>query len=476
VNSADQHLDPLRRIGKVVADRYRITSLIAQGGMGCIYLAEHVHLQEQVVVKFLHPMLASEVSVRERFRREAKALIRLRHPGVVAIHDFGEHEGEPYIALEHLRGLTLAQLLATSPSLPLPLIFDVFDQLLAVLEATHAAGVIHRDLKLENVMVLSPHGGPLRVKVLDFGIARIDPEEGATDPALTATGAVFGTPSFMSPEQCRGAGVVPESDVYSVAVMLFFALTRTLPFDGVSGADILVQQLHVSPPTLAQRGAASDLPAGLETLVARGLAKSPAQRPSAHAFRKALKAIAHGQNDEAKDADAALRRKVMAGLSREERNASLLEEKTIPRGKPNANEATAEAPIEAATVLLWGFSPTRAETLRAAFAVNGMAATVATASDAASEASSTAASPVQPIPPGRWDAIVISGEDWVSHLAALPAEVTRPPVVVVDVLAASEIPALVRAGASDVALFTVPVDVLAGKLRRLLQRSRPNEC
>lgn len=472
MNGADQHLDPLRRIGKIVADRYRITSLIAQGGMGCIYLAEHVHLKEQVVVKFLHPMLASDVSVRERFRREAKALIRLRHPGIVAIHDFGEHEGEPYIALEHLQGPTLGQLLAMNPSLPLPLIFELFDQLLGVLAATHAAGVIHRDLKLDNVMVLSPPGEPLRVKVLDFGIARIEPEEGTTDPALTATGAVFGTPSFMSPEQCRGAGVVPESDVYSASVMLFFALTRTLPFDGVSSADILVQQLHVSPPTLAQRGAASDLPVGLETLVARGLAKSPAQRPSANAFRRALKAIAHGQNDEAKDADAALRRKVMAGLSREERNASLLEEKTIPRGKANGNEAIPEARHDAATVLLWGFSPTRAEVLKAAFAVNGMAATVAAAGEAPPEGSI----PVHPVPPGRWDAIVISGEDWAAHLAALPAETPRPPVVVVDVLAASEIPALVRAGAADVALFTVPVDVLAGKLRRLLQRSRPNEC
>jgi tRNA A-37 threonylcarbamoyl transferase component Bud32 len=470
VNAADQHLDPLRRIGKIVADRYRITSLIAQGGMGCIYLAEQVHLQEQVVVKFLHPMLASDVLVRERFRREAKALIRLRHPGIVAIHDFGEHEGEPYIALEHLQGLTLGQLLAKDPPLPLPLVLELFDQLLGVLESTHAAGIIHRDLKLDNVMVLSPPGESARVKVLDFGIARIDREEAPADTALTATGAVFGTPSFMSPEQCRGAGVVPESDVYSVAVMLFFALTRTLPFDGVSGADILVQQLHVSPPTLAQRGAASDLPVGMETLVARGLAKDPAQRPAANAFRRALKAIADGQNDESRDAEAALRRKVMAGLSREERNASLLEEKTIPRGK--AIEPPPEAPRDAATVLLWGFSPARSEALKAAFAVNGMAATVAMVSEE-SGAGSTA---VRPITLGLWDVVVISGADWASHLAALPAESPRPPVVVVDVLAASEIPALVRAGASDVALFTVPVDVLAGKLRRLLQRSRPNEC
>jgi eukaryotic-like serine/threonine-protein kinase len=461
VTVEDYQLNPLRRIGQVVAGRYRIIALIGQGGMGSVYRAVHVSLQEPVVVKFVHAILASDPHVRERFRREAKALVRLRHPGIVTIHDFGEDQNEPYIALELLEGRTLADIIVGNPPPSLLDIFTIFDQILDVLASAHAAGVIHRDMKPDNVMVLYANDGSLRVKVLDFGIAHIEEEE-MGDTKLTTTGTVVGTPSFMSPEQCRGIEVVPESDVYGVAVMLFLAITRNLPFAGGTAAETFAQHLYVNPPTLASRGAPADLPPGLETLVARGLAKNAAERPSAQEFREALQAIATGESVEARDALAARARQSMAAQSRKERAAGLLA--TGATAPQQAFEVTPQSVEGSPTVLLWGFTAARATKLQDAFAVNGINAIEIPRGEGAGGGLTA------PKIDERCMAVVVSGEEWAPRLEALPSGPKRPPVFVIDVSAASEIAALVRAGASDVALSTVPIDMLASKLRRLIRR------
>jgi serine/threonine-protein kinase len=460
----DDQLDPLCRIGRVVAGRYRITALLGQGGMGSVYRAEHVTLQEPVVVKFVHAFLASDPQALARFRREAKALVRLRHPGIVTIHDFGEDQNELYIALELLVGRTLSELIAGNPPPSLPVIFEIFDQILDVLASAHAAGVIHRDMKPDNVMVLDAHDGATRVKVLDFGIAHIAEKEGLADIKLTTTGTVMGTPGFMSPEQCRGTGVVPESDVYGVTVMLFLAITHDLPFPCANAAEAFAQHLYVHPPTLAERGAPADLPPGLESLVARGLAKAPAERPSAEEFRESLQDIAAGKTDEARDVVSARVRQKMAGQSRKERAAILLAESATIR-EPSL--ASAAGSLEGApSVLTWGFARARATALHDAFAVNGIAATEIPRVDGADDG------PTMPAIDERCAAVVISGENWAPRLAALQLASKPPPIFVIDVPAAGEIAALVRAGASDVALSTVPIDVLASKLRRLIRKPR----
>ncbi len=447
---------PDPRIGQVVAERYRLLSLLGEGGMGRVYRAEHVALHEPVVVKFLHPNLAAEPLVRQRFRLEAKALIRLRHPGVVLIHDYGEHEGEPYIALELLEGLTLGVVIGQQGRLPWAEACEIFDQLLAVLVATHAAGVIHRDLKPDNVMLVARPGQPPRVTVLDFGIARLSDDDGHPDPRLTRTGAVFGTPSFMAPEQCRGRGVVPESDVYSVGVMLFLALTGSLPFEAESPAELFAKQLYVAPPTLAERGAAADLPEGVEALVARALAKKAAERPSAAEMQAALRQIASEQDPASRQRRAQADRRQQAWQSREERAAAFVGSSPTLPPAPVAPEPAAAS----ATVLVLGFEAARAAALVDALAVNGLAGVVA--DDPVALGTSTV------------DAALVAGADWAPRLRRLRELPTtrEAPVMVVDILAAGDIPALVRAGAHDVALASIPDDALMAKLLRLVRRRR----
>jgi eukaryotic-like serine/threonine-protein kinase len=445
-------VDP--QVGQVVADRYRLEALIAEGGMGRVYRAMHIVLNEPVVVKFLHPVLASEPIIRQRFRVEAKALIRLRHPGIVAIRDYGEHAGLPYIALELLDGPTLGARLSRDGRLPLPEVWEVFDQLMDVLVATHEAGVIHRDLKPDNVMVLARPGQPLRVTVLDFGIARITDDDGRPDPRLTGTGAVFGTPSFMAPEQCRGRGVVPATDVYSATVMLFLTVTGELPFTADSSAELFAKQLYVAPPTLAERGAPAGTPAGLEALVARGLAKKAAERPSAAEFQRELRAIASGQDDASRrgrDQSARLR---FSWQSRDERAAA------FSAATPPAPREPLVAGELRARVALWGFSGARAGALVDALAVNGLEGVIV--------------DDTEPSETSELDAALIAGNGWEGRLGQLraPGNTGVPPVLVADIQAAADIPALVRAGANDVALSTIPDDALVAKLLRLLRRGR----
>jgi tRNA A-37 threonylcarbamoyl transferase component Bud32 len=443
------------RLGKVVAGRYRLIALIAEGGMGRVYRAEHVELHEPVVVKFLHAGLAAEPLIRQRFRLEAKALIRLHHPGVVLIHDYGEHEGDPYITLELLEGPTLGELITRSKRLSWQDAFEIFDQLLDVAAATHAAGVIHRDLKPENVIVMPRPGQRPRVTVLDFGIARLRDEDGHPDPRLTRTGAVFGTPSFMAPEQCRGRGVQPESDVYSISVMLFLALSGQLPFTAESSAELFAKQLYVAPPTLAEMGAPADLPAGLEALVARGLAKKAVDRPSAAKLQAALREIAAGRDEATRLALAQAERRDQAWQSRAERAAAFVSTSPTEVSSP----ALAEAPA-AAVVLIWGFSAARAVALVDALAVNGLEGVVV------DEAGLAAA--------GEVSAVLVAGTGWEPRLHRLrETPATRStPLMVADILAAADIPALVRAGANDVALSSIPDDALLAKLLRLIRRRR----
>jgi eukaryotic-like serine/threonine-protein kinase len=456
--------DPGSRLGRVVAGRYLLTAVLGQGGMGSIYRATHVALNEPVVVKFLHPFQGHDRELRERFRREAKVLIRLHHPGIVTIHDFGEDLDEPYIAMELVEGMTFEEFFARDRRPPLSVVFDIFDQILDVLATSHAAGIIHRDIKPENVMITDRPGTPHRVKVLDFGIAHLDSDHPGAQTKLTVTGTIVGTPNYMSPEQCRGGDVVPESDVYSVAIMLYFALTRNLPFDAQSAVEIFARHLYVNPPTLAEKGAPADLPPGLETLVARGLAKNPFDRPSAAGFREALQEVASARCEASVVAAAIVDRQKAAGQSRKERSDEMLAQQVTRRtdGPPSDPEAVEETSL----VLLWGFAPNRTATLRDAFAANHIMTKVVPEEDG------TGSNAPAPLIDDYIQAVVVSGDNWRGRLETLGRSSKRPPVFVIDVPSASDISALIRAGASDVALLTIPVDVLASKLRRLIRRTR----
>jgi eukaryotic-like serine/threonine-protein kinase len=271
----------------LVDGRYRILERIGSGGMADVYRAEDTHLGREVALKVLHRRFAQDAEFVERFRREASSAAGLQHPHVVSVYDRGEHEGTYYIAMEHLRGHSLKDVLASQAPLPQELAIDLGIQILQAAGFAHRAGVIHRDFKPHNVIV----DENWNAKVTDFGIARAGASE------MTETGSIMGTAQYLSPEQAQGHAVTAASDLYSIAVMLFEMLAGQLPFEGDSAVSVALKHLSEPPPPLSQVNPAVN-PA-LESVVMGALAKNPAARwQSAEDFCVALEAArTHVQAD-----------------------------------------------------------------------------------------------------------------------------------------------------------------------------------
>jgi len=249
--------------------------------MGVVYEAEDTELGRRVALKFLPEDLAASPNALERFRREARAASALDHPGICVVHDFGMHEGRPFLVLERLRGQSLAEVLAGGP-LALRRVLAIGEQIADALDAAHRAGIVHRDLKPANLFVTER--GP--VKILDFGLASIAlPNESTgaaadaptlVDAKLTATGVVVGTAAYMSPEQARGSAVEARSDLFSLGVVLYEAATGRLPFAGDSVAELLVSLLTRSPPP--PREIRADVSPELQAIVLKLLEKDAGLR------------------------------------------------------------------------------------------------------------------------------------------------------------------------------------------------------
>ena len=233
--------------GAKIADRYVLESVIAKGGMGAVYRATDERLGRTVAIKVLLAELAEDATSITRFEREASAMARLTHPGIVQVFDFGKHDGVPYIVMEHVVGRTLATELDTLKRLAPHRACDIVEQALLGVVAAHAAGIVHRDLKPGNIMIV-PTGTGARevVKVLDFGIAQL--KESVPYVRLTNLGAVLGTPTFMSPEQVRGETSDPRTDVYAMGVVLWCCLTGQRPFQAPDVPGVLARVLGEMPP------------------------------------------------------------------------------------------------------------------------------------------------------------------------------------------------------------------------------------
>lgn len=451
------HVLPDPRLGHVVAGRYRLDAVLGEGGMGVVYRGTHVALGEAVAVKFLKAEWTAKPEFRARFRREAVILAKLRHPGIVSVLDFGEDSGDLFMVMELVNGTPLSDLVGEKGKVLGRLrTFGVFDELLAVLEAAHDEGIVHRDMKPENVMLVTGKDRQDRVKVLDFGIAYLD-DGGATGQRLTETGTIRGTPQYMSPEQCKGAEVGAPSDVYSVGVMLFEALTGSLPFDAVEVTGLMVQHMFVEAPLMRETGTKPDVSRGLEALVHRTLAKRPEERPTARAFREELAAIAKGTDVASFEDRAAEERTRNAALSRSDRAIT---------GVTRAAEASLEGATSTSseTVLVWA-DAARASELRTALAVHGLRAELHASEGAPAESSAASAK-----------ALVVASSQAGSAESKIASTrggaFARVPVLVVDAASAAETAALVRAGASDVALASATDDEIVKKVRRLVRRGR----
>ncbi|MEU8496492.1 WD40 repeat domain-containing serine/threonine protein kinase [Streptomyces lavendulae] len=272
------------RAGERLAGRYRLDVRLGQGGSGEVWRAYDVELGRAVAVKVLLEFDASEELLR-RFRREAAIGARLQHPGITVVHDIGQHEDRLFTVMELLEGEDLAHLLARSPGggLPLPEALGLGLQTAEALEAAHAQKVVHRDLKPANLFLLTDG----RLKICDFGIARTADSTGG----LTVTGRVFGTPSYMAPEQWRGEHVEASCDLYALGCVLFALLTGAPPFPGDGQAVWVLMRRHLEETPRALGDVRADVPAALAELVASLLAKDPADRPDAPATTERLRAL-----------------------------------------------------------------------------------------------------------------------------------------------------------------------------------------
>jgi hypothetical protein len=275
-------------VGAVLQGRYRLLAPIARGGMGSVYRGERLGLERPGAIKFLHAAVARDPELVKRFEVEARAMSRLCHPNCVSVIDYGV-DGLPYLVMDLVEGVELRSLLDEG-RLPPRRAISIAQQVLAGLEFAHAQGVIHRDVKPENILIEQRPGLEDHVRLLDFGLAKL--VDGGSKATL---GVCLGTPSYMAPEQMDETPVDERVDIYTSGVVLYEMLTGKKPFDGRDIAQIFLQQLESPPPPFRQALPDVALPAELERVAMRALAKSPADRfASALEMREALGRVGQG--------------------------------------------------------------------------------------------------------------------------------------------------------------------------------------
>lgn len=284
-------MDPL--IGRELEGRYRLLAPLGEGAMGRVYRAERLDGTGQVAVKVLTEDCSENPDLRERFEREARALFGLAHPHILDVQDYGVIDGrQPFLVMELLSGRTLEALVEESTLDP-ALALELGRQLLSGLAFSHAQGVLHRDLKTENIFVVTGEGGRLHAKLLDFGLVKfVDDDRWGEGRKLTVAGSVFGSPAYMSPEQGTGGSMDARSDVYSAGVVLYELLTGTWPYVAESRMEMLKAHLLNPIPKLADGRPGLRARPELDLVISKALAKDADDRfPDAGAMLAALSAI-----------------------------------------------------------------------------------------------------------------------------------------------------------------------------------------
>jgi eukaryotic-like serine/threonine-protein kinase len=269
-----------------VVGEYRLDAVVGRGGMGVVYSATQPVIEKRVAIKILNSQYSADPALVRRFTDEARAVNRIRHPNIIDIFSFGQlGDGRHYFVMEYLEGATLGSRLEKG-TLSLEEAPVFLAQICDALDAAHSEGIVHRDLKPENIWIVTPRRGRPFVKLLDFGIAKL---AAVADQSSTQTGAVMGTPHYMSPEQCHGRAVDHRTDIYAMGVILYRFYAGRLPFEGETFMEVLTKQVTLKPDPPSQY---ASMPPALDKLIMRCLAKDPAERPqTARGLGSELEAI-----------------------------------------------------------------------------------------------------------------------------------------------------------------------------------------
>ncbi|HEY9869363.1 MAG TPA: serine/threonine-protein kinase, partial [Candidatus Obscuribacterales bacterium] len=266
-------------VGTVLADKYEILAVLGRGGMSVVYKARHLLMKKAVAIKVLLPQLVLNPQSLKRFQQEAEAASCLSHPNVITVYDFGVSEhGLPYLVMDLLHGQSLAEALREKGALDVQRALDIFVPACSALGEAHRKGVIHRDLKPSNIMLVSTDSGTESVKIVDFGIAKVLPQEGEEFQKLTQTGEIFGSPFYMSPEQCMGLKLDARSDIYSFGCLMYETLTGKPPLVGAHTLDTMFKHMNETPQGLAGLKCEARVRERLEMVIFKALAKTPEQR------------------------------------------------------------------------------------------------------------------------------------------------------------------------------------------------------
>ena len=251
-------------VGSVVHEKFHVMKKLGEGGMGAVYLAEHVKMGRKVALKVMNPGMHQDPDAIARFNREAKNASQLNHPNVCAIYDFGETpEGLIYLAMEFIEGSSLSGIIEQAGALPAARAAGIIHQAADALQVAHDYGIVHRDLKPDNIMIAKARDGSDMVKVVDFGIAKASSSDAQK---VTKTGLVVGTPEYMSPEQLAGDKLDGRSDIYSLALVAFNCLTGKLPFPSNSAQEAMIMRLTDEPKSLAEMKPDVEWPAELQAV------------------------------------------------------------------------------------------------------------------------------------------------------------------------------------------------------------------
>lgn len=345
-------------IGSVIADRYLVSKLLGEGGMGQVYLAGHVRLPQQAAIKVLHSSMVQDPAAVARFNREAANAARIEHERVARVFDFGEtSNGLVYLAMEFVPGKTLREVLDTAGRLPPTRAANIVYQVAEGLDAAHRISIVHRDLKPDNILVVSDEQGGDRCKVVDFGIAKAFDDSDSRKTQLTQAGAIIGTPEFMSPEQVLGEQLDARSDVYALGVVAYHLLTGALPFSAATPERSLTARLMQDPLSLKESAPDIEWPAELQAAIDGALSREPETRtPSALAFADELVAatelwtgesVLRGRSPKSSSGLTAARTAAMAGGGAD---AALRSATTVGMNAPPDSVARAAAKASAPDV------------------------------------------------------------------------------------------------------------------------------